>query len=786
MVVRNARRFTYLGLFVALFLSYLVLRDSTWQSSAQLHTVMEAVATFLALLVGVMALVRFYSKKTNIFLLIGTGFLGTGLLDVYHAAVTSSFFSELFPSTLSSLIPWSWTASRLFLSVSLWLSWLGWRREPGQGEPSGINEYSVYLTTGALTVASFLFFAFVPLPRAYYPELFFHRPEDLLPGFFFLLALAGCWRKGHWKFDYFEYWMMLSLIVGFLGQVLFMSFSGQLFDPMFDAAHLLKILSYCFVLTGLLINTYQLFRRAEESTHEIAATNKALQVEITQHRRAEQEIRALARFPDENPSPVLRATANGAVLYTNKAGLALLKLWKSHSGEVVPDFWRSLIVEAISSGSTKEIDVMCGEIVYYLNFAPIVDAGYVNIYGTDITKRKRAEEKIKALASFSDATIDSLPGIFYLFDEQGSFLRWNKNFERISGYSAEEISKARVMDFFDGDDKQMMEEKLQEGFAKGQSSAEADFVSKDGSKTPYFFTGTRLTLHQTQYLVGMGIDISERKQAQSLLEEYSRTLEQKVEERTRSLREKQTQLVQSEKMAALGNLVAGVAHEINTPLGAMYSNNDIVSRSVSKMKSILQSWDNSHKEPQYPKFIRLVEGIETTGEDNRTAAERIMSIVASLKSFARLDRAFEDRVDIHDGLESTLTLVHHQIKNRITVHKDYGQVPHIRCYPNQLNQIYMNILVNAIQAIEGTGHIYIKTYTRNKFVVIEVTDTGVGIPVENLNRLSDPGFTTKGVKVGTGLGLSIVHRIIQDHNGEMEVESELGKGSTFRIILPIR
>ena len=131
------------------------------------------------------------------------------------------------------------------------------------GEPSRTDERTVYLMAGALTVASFLFFAFVPLPRAYYPELFFHRPEDLLPGLIFLLALVAYWCKGHWKSDYFEHWLVLSLIVGFLGEVQFMSFSGQLFDAMFDAAHHLKTLSYVFVLTGLQMNTYQIFRRAE-------------------------------------------------------------------------------------------------------------------------------------------------------------------------------------------------------------------------------------------------------------------------------------------------------------------------------------------------------------------------------------------------------------------------------------------------------------------------------------------------------------------------------------------
>ena len=242
-----------------------------WRGGSQLHTLMEATATLLALIVGVMALVRFYSKKENTFLFVGAGFIGTAFLDGYHALVTSSFFAQYLPSDLRSLIPWSWVASRMFLSVALYLSFLAWKRENRLGRAGKIPEKWVYWGSGILTLISFLFFAFVPLPRAYYPEIFFHRPEEFVPALFFLLALIGYFRQGKWRKHIFEHWMMLTLIVSFLSQAVFMSHSGQLFDFEFDIAHLLKKASYIFVLTGLTINMFHLFRQADESAERIRA-----------------------------------------------------------------------------------------------------------------------------------------------------------------------------------------------------------------------------------------------------------------------------------------------------------------------------------------------------------------------------------------------------------------------------------------------------------------------------------------------------------------------------------
>ena len=273
----------YVAVAGVLIVGFFFLRGSDWVGASSLHSVMEASATILALILGAMGLVRYYSKKNNTFLFIGAAFIGTGLLDGYHGLVTSAYFAPMLPSYLASLIPWSWVASRLFLSVLLWLSWLAWTREDRRGESGRISERGVYAVSAGLCAGSFILFVFVPLPAAYYPEIFFHRPEEFVPALFFLLALIGYLRKGQWKTDPFEHWLVLSLIVGFLGQAMFMSTSGVLFDVEFDIAHLLKKVSYVCVLIGLLISMYATYRQAEDDAVALAR-------EVTERRHAQESL----------------------------------------------------------------------------------------------------------------------------------------------------------------------------------------------------------------------------------------------------------------------------------------------------------------------------------------------------------------------------------------------------------------------------------------------------------------------------------------------------------------
>ncbi len=260
-------------------------------------------------------------------------------------------------------------------------------------------------------------------------------------------------------------------------------------------------------------------------------------------------------------------------------------------------------------------------------------------------------------------------------------------------------------------------------------------------------------------------------------------LEEEVAERTAALRrtlaelqEAQAQLVQSEKMAALGQLVAGVAHEINTPLGAVSSNTDLLGRALERIREGIPDSPARRYAERAGDVIRI----------SKEACARIAEIVRSLRNFSRLDEAERKPADLHEGLDSTLTLVAHLTKNRIEVRREYGRLPQVDCYANQLNQVFLNILVNATQAIEGPGVITIRSRAEGESVVIEIGDNGRGIKPEHRQKIFDPGFTTKGVGVGTGLGLAISYRIVAKHQGRLEVESEPNRGSTFRITLPVK
>ena len=246
-----------------------------------------------------------------------------------------------------------------------------------------------------------------------------------------------------------------------------------------------------------------------------------------------------------------------------------------------------------------------------------------------------------------------------------------------------------------------------------------------------------------------------------------------------------SQLLQSEKMAALGNLVAGIAHEINTPVGAIHSMHDTLVRAVEKLQATIERDfpDNCKEHMGLQGVLKIIEDSNRVIE---TGTSRVTTIVRSLRNFARLDHDHLTEVDIHDGLDDTLMLVHHDIKNRIEVVKEYGDLPPIACYPSRLNQVFLNILNNAQQAIDGKGTIHVTTFLRDGEACVSIGDTGSGIDAENMARIFASGFTTKGAAIGTGLGLAICQQIMTDHRGRIEVESKgVGEGAIFTVVLPV-
>ncbi|MBZ5509237.1 MAG: response regulator [Acidobacteriia bacterium] len=285
----RTRQISYGVLSVVLLLGSPLIGGLQLQTTAVFHTLLETIGCELALVTGAMALVRYYTKKDGTFLILGSGFLGAALLDSYHAVVASSVLTKMSPSAPSNLITWSGATSRVFLSLLMCASVMVWRIE-GQ-KPARVRESVVYTLVGFWTVVSFLIFFVAPLPRVYYPQLMIHRPAELAPALFFALATIGYLRKGLWKTDDFENWLVLSLIVATASHLAYMALYGKPFDSLFIAAHVLKILGYACVLSGLFISMFSIFRReAETSTHLLQA-NQSLAIEIAERRQIEEELR---------------------------------------------------------------------------------------------------------------------------------------------------------------------------------------------------------------------------------------------------------------------------------------------------------------------------------------------------------------------------------------------------------------------------------------------------------------------------------------------------------------
>jgi signal transduction histidine kinase len=284
-----------------------------------------------------------------------------------------------------------------------------------------------------------------------------------------------------------------------------------------------------------------------------------------------------------------------------------------------------------------------------------------------------------------------------------------------------------------------------------ESAEQKTYTDRDETLVTIVANQAASAIHNARLVRAVEQRRKELAEAHENLKELNETLEERVRARTaeleranREIRETQAQLVQSGKMASLGMLVAGVAHEINTPMGSISANTDLVKRAADIVKQRLETEAAPSELANDDKLQRAVETLQQASETERLACERISSIVKSLRNFARLDESEEKQVDLHEGIDSTLTLLQHELKKGIEVVKRYGDLPTVVCFPSQLNQVFMNLLANAVFAMKGQGTITIATAREGDEVVLRFADTGDGIPPENLDKIFDPGFTTKG------------------------------------------
>lgn len=418
----------------------------------------------------------------------------------------------------------------------------------------------------------------------------------------------------------------------------------------------------------------------------------------------------------------------------------------------------------------------------------------LSVYAHDL--EKKIDERTNELRQSERRTrtiIDSaLDGIITI-NMDGIIAEWNPKAEEILGWSYKEVIGRKLGDI-------IIPLKMREAHIKGlqhyaktgegpvlNKRIELPALHKDGHEIAVELAIVPIKVGEEQFFSGFVRDLTETKEAKKKLEEA------------------QAYILQSEKLASIGQLAAGVAHEINNPVGFVMSNlgtldgysktwkklldahqelaNAVGQDNGANINDILVRIDDIRKSEDFD-FIQ-----KDTGQlisESLDGTNRIKEIVQGLKSFARLDESEVKEVDIHECINTTLKVVWNELKYKCEVEKKLAEVPRFRGYPGQINQVFMNLLVNAAQAIPERGKITIETKSTDHNIIITVSDTGKGILQEHLKDIFNPFFTTKPVGKGTGLGLAIVYGIIEKHNGTIDVESEVGKGTTFTISLPLK
>jgi len=473
--------------------------------------------------------------------------------------------------------------------------------------------------------------------------------------------------------------------------------------------------------------------------------------DISELKKAEEQIKQLAKFPAENPDPVLRVDKEGRIIYANKSSELLLNTWGCAEGDLLPVEMRRLCLEALKTGMNQTAEPKCAERDFLFLFAPIIESGYVNLYGREITKLRQAEEGRRLL----ETAIDQATECILITDDEGAIQYVNPTFEKITGYAREEAIGGNPRILKSGLQDEAFYRNLWDTI-KGGQTWQGHLTNKKKDGTLYTEEATispvRKPSGQIVNFVAVKRDVTQELNLEN-------------------------QLRHAQKMESIGQLAGGVAHDFNNIL------------------TTIMGYSSSMK-----KVPELSEKIRKRVEEIEKASQRGAELTKQLLTFSRKQTPRLETINLNEVINGSLGFLKRTLPPTITIESklspDLGLVS---ADSGQMQQILMNLCVNSRDAMPGGGKIRIETeniqieveYIRNHFyakpgpfVLLTFTDTGEGIKKELLSRIFEPFFTTKSVGKGTGLGLSIVYGIVKNHKGFINVYSEKGKGTTFKIYLP--
>lgn len=452
------------------------------------------------------------------------------------------------------------------------------------------------------------------------------------------------------------------------------------------------------------------------------------------------------------------------------------------------------------------------KVLLLTNGVPILDEkgrllGYRGV-DKDITERKRMEQALREAEERYRTVVENSPsGIFVLQDGVLEFV--NDQFAKIYGCSKGHLLGRPFKDLLHPEERASFDEIVQKILDSNRVIRRLELrgVKPEGETIILGMTLLPFDYGDQRALLGHVADITKRRQIEKELRESNRKLQKALDD----LKRMQSRLIQQEKMASIGQLAAGVAHEMNNPLGFVLSNFETLREYVEDFAKLLTTYHDTFqnlkagqvlKEDQLKRLEDLereldlnfiLEDLGHLFQETEEGLKRLKEIIQNLRQFSRVDQVGEySEYNINDGIRSALVITKNEYKYHAEVETDLGDIPDIYCHPGQINEVFMNIIVNAAQAIksqnrEDKGKIFIKTYSDENYVYCVISDDGPGIPKDIQSKIFDPFFTTKEVGKGTGLGLSISYDIVVNkHKGEISVESEVGKGTTFTIKLPIR